>query len=111
MLMGFFYQAWELHKDKKSLELVEKCIHGESMNLLQCMRSIHVGLLCVQQRPEDRPTMASVVLMLESEGQLPTPKLPGYFYEKTSTDTGSSRSTYEKDSTNELTITMLNARQ
>ncbi|KAL4580243.1 hypothetical protein LXL04_016429 [Taraxacum kok-saghyz] len=102
--------AWALHKEGKSLELVENFIDGKSMNLQEVMRSIHVGLLCVQQRPEDRPTMAYVVLMLGSEGKLPPPKLPGYFYEKTETNTGSSTSTYGKDSTNELTFTMLKAR-
>ncbi|MQL84469.1 hypothetical protein Taro_016954 [Colocasia esculenta] len=29
-------------------------------------RCIHIGLLCVQEAPEDRPTMTSVVLMLSS---------------------------------------------
>ncbi|XP_052623919.1 G-type lectin S-receptor-like serine/threonine-protein kinase SRK isoform X2 [Lactuca sativa] len=117
---GFFHKeythnlighAWGLHKEGKSLELVEECINIESMNLSEVMRSIHVGLLCVQQRPEDRPTMATVVLMLGStEGELPQPKLPGFFYEKDSMDTSYSTSTYGKDSTNELTISILNAR-
>ncbi|CAI9263632.1 unnamed protein product [Lactuca saligna] len=65
----------------------------------------------LKNRPEDRPTMATVVLMLGStEGELPQPKLPGFFYEKDSIDTSYSTSTYGKDSTNELTISILNAR-
>ncbi|RDX79842.1 G-type lectin S-receptor-like serine/threonine-protein kinase SD1-1, partial [Mucuna pruriens] len=39
----------------------------------------HVGLLCVQQRPEDRPDMSSVVLMLNGEKLLPNPKIPGFY--------------------------------
>ncbi|KVI02213.1 Apple-like protein [Cynara cardunculus var. scolymus] len=48
----------------------------ESISLSEAIRLIHVSLLCVQQRPEDRPTMSSVILMLESDGKLPPPKLP-----------------------------------
>ncbi|KAI7752472.1 hypothetical protein M8C21_012569 [Ambrosia artemisiifolia] len=68
--------AWGLHKEGKSLELVATSLN-ESTNLSEVLRSIHVGLLCVQQRPEDRPTMSSVVLMFASEGELPPPKPPG----------------------------------
>lgn len=103
--------AWWLHNEGKSLELVAASL-DESINLTEVIRSIHVGLLCVQQRPEDRPTMASVVLMFGSEGELPQPKQPGFFYEKATTETSNSTSTTSglNHSTNELTITMLHAR-
>ncbi|MFS7984573.1 putative protein kinase RLK-Pelle-DLSV family [Helianthus anomalus] len=38
--------AWELHNEDKSLQLVAKCL-GESINVSQVLRSIHIGLLCV----------------------------------------------------------------
>lgn len=47
----------------------------------EVLRSIHVGLLCVQHHAEDRPTMLSVVLMLISESTLPPPKKPAFFNE------------------------------
>jgi len=56
---------------------------GEEYCVREVLRSIQVGLLCVQQSPEDRPNMSSVVLMLASEGALPQPKQPGYFTERT----------------------------
>ena len=40
------------------------------------LRCIHLSLLCVQQRPEDRPSISSVVVMLGSENALPQPKQP-----------------------------------
>ncbi|KAI3769214.1 hypothetical protein L6452_00314 [Arctium lappa] len=116
---GFFHKehsnnlighAWELHKEGRSLQLVAKCL-VESINLSQVLRSIHVGLLCVQRRPEDRPTMTSVILMLGSEGPLPSPKEPGFFIGKTSENTRYSSSTHETGSTNELSITILNEYQ
>ena len=42
----------------------------------QLIRAIQIGLLCVQPRPEDRPTMSMVVLMLTSDIELPQPKDP-----------------------------------
>lgn len=45
------------------------------------LRSINVGLLCVQQCPEDRPSMSSAVLMLNNEGVLPLAKQPGFYIE------------------------------
>ncbi|XP_024964655.1 G-type lectin S-receptor-like serine/threonine-protein kinase At4g27290 isoform X2 [Cynara cardunculus var. scolymus] len=115
---GFFHKehsnnlighAWGLHKEGRSLQLVAKCL-VESINLSQVLRSIHVGLLCVQRHPEDRPTMTSVILMLGSEGPLPSPKEPGFFIGKTSENTRYSSSTFETSSTNELSITTLNGR-
>ncbi|KAJ6292247.1 hypothetical protein OIU78_024425 [Salix suchowensis] len=44
------------------------------------MRCIHIGLLCVQENVADRPTMASVVLMLSSSSlTLQIPSQPAFF--------------------------------
>ncbi|KAM0023302.1 putative bulb-type lectin domain-containing protein [Helianthus debilis subsp. tardiflorus] len=48
---------------------------------LYVLRSIHIGLLCVQNHAEDRPTMSSVVLMLGDDGVLSQPKSPALFTE------------------------------
>lgn len=73
-------QAWRLYKDDKSLDLVSGSLR-ESCIILEVLRSIHIGLLCVQNQPEDRPTMSSVVLMLGNDGVLPQPKPPAFFTE------------------------------
>ncbi|KAI3955914.1 hypothetical protein MKW98_006274 [Papaver atlanticum] len=44
------------------------------------MKCIHIGLLCVQNRAVDRPTMAEVDFMLISETDLPSPKEPPYSF-------------------------------
>lgn len=74
-------------------------------------RCIHIALLCVQQQPEDRPNMASVVLMLGSEGSLPAPKQPGFFTTRNPLEPeNSSSSKLESHSINDMSVTLLEAR-
>lgn len=74
-------------------------------------RCIHIALLCVQRQPEDRPNMASVVLMLGSEGSLPAPKQPGFFTERNPLEAeNSSSSKLESHSINDMSVTVLEAR-
>ncbi|KAI3748626.1 hypothetical protein L6452_11855 [Arctium lappa] len=70
--------AWRLYKDNRSLDLVGAPLH-DSRFTSEVLRSIHIGLLCVQNNPEDRPTMTYVVSMLGSDGALPHPKPPAFF--------------------------------
>ena len=67
------------------MELLDECL-GESCTVSEVLRCIHLSLLCVQQRPEDRPSISSVVVMLGSESALPQPKQPGFFLEKDSNE-------------------------
>lgn len=76
----------------------------------EVIRSIHVGLLCVQHCPEDRPSMSSVVMMLNNEGELPPPKQPGFYVEANAPDNEFSSSQYAHSTGNEITITVLDAR-
>ncbi|KAM7498796.1 hypothetical protein LguiA_023210 [Lonicera macranthoides] len=69
--------AWRLYKEGRSMELIDRAALGESSYVDdEVVRSIEVGLLCVQQCPEDRPSMSSVVLMLSSKVAIPQPKEP-----------------------------------
>ncbi|OVA05545.1 Protein kinase domain [Macleaya cordata] len=100
--------AWMLWRDGKALELMDPCLEDSRSLSSEVQRYIQVGLLCVQQLPEDRPTMSSVVFMLGSENAvLPEPKEPGFFVGRNPTDTSSSR---EGNSENQVTITLMEAR-
>ncbi|KAH7660835.1 Non-specific serine/threonine protein kinase protein [Dioscorea alata] len=59
----FSFVAWRLWNDGKVLDLLDPLI-GNSFSATQVMRCINIGLLCVQEKPEDRPIMSSVVIML-----------------------------------------------
>ena len=77
----------------------------------EVIRCIQVGLLCVQQRPEDRPTMSSVLLMLDSENPLlPQPKQPGFYTERFPIETDTSSTGKDPCASNEVTITALHGR-
>ncbi|GLT64173.1 hypothetical protein SLA2020_366810 [Shorea laevis] len=106
-LIGY---AWRLWKEGRPLELVNACL-GESHSSSEVLRCIHVSLLCVQPRAEDRPSMSSVVLMLSSESALPQPKEPSYFLGRDSHEARSSSSKHDiSSSTNEITFSLLEAR-
>ena len=91
------------------MELIDNS-EKELRNPNEVLRSIHVGLLCVQQCPEYRPTMSTVVLMLSSETALPEPKEPGFHTGRHLSEMDSSPIKQEGFSTNGLTITLLEAR-
>ena len=53
---------------------------SDSCNRDQLLRCIHVGLLCVEEDAEHRPTMSDALAMLTNESlPLPTPTKPAYF--------------------------------
>ncbi|XP_019196484.1 PREDICTED: G-type lectin S-receptor-like serine/threonine-protein kinase At4g27290 [Ipomoea nil] len=81
--------TWLLWNDGDPIELMDNCVKDSYVES-QVLRCIHVALLCVSKLPEDRPTMASVVFMLENEEvALPQPKEPGFFVERNSTEASS----------------------
>ncbi|KAL1184855.1 hypothetical protein V6Z11_A01G074400 [Gossypium hirsutum] len=102
--------AWKLWMEEKPLQLIESNL-GDCFVVSEVLRCIHVGLLCVQKRPEDRPSMSSVVLMLGSENPLSQPKQPGFFTERSLPESDSHSSTHhEPASSNGVTISLLEAR-
>jgi len=94
-----------------ALELSDSSI-DTSYSASEVHRCIQVGLLCVQERAEDRPTMSSVVLMLSSDtASMSQPKNPGFCLGRNPMETESSSSKQEESCTvNQVTVTMLDAR-
>ncbi|KAJ9136293.1 hypothetical protein P3X46_033385 [Hevea brasiliensis] len=70
--------AWKLWSKNQGLELMDPLIEGSSV-ASEVLKCIHIGLLCVQEDPADRPTMSSVVVMLASDHiTLPQPTQPAF---------------------------------
>uniref|UniRef100_A0A5B6YZ94 Receptor-like serine/threonine-protein kinase n=1 Tax=Davidia involucrata TaxID=16924 RepID=A0A5B6YZ94_DAVIN len=100
--------AWKLWTEGKAFDLIDPLME-DSFPMSEVLRCIQVGLLCVQQCPEDRPTMSLVLLMLDNESaMLPQPKRPGFYTERSPEEVESSAGRIW--TTNEVTNTLLEGR-
>ncbi|KAJ0102460.1 hypothetical protein Patl1_06246 [Pistacia atlantica] len=83
LIKPFEELAWKSWKEGTTLNLIAPALRGDSTTdeMLKC---IHIGLLCVQENVNDRPYMASVVHMLNSDIlTLPEPSKPGSLMQTT----------------------------
>ncbi|BAT93993.1 hypothetical protein LR48_Vigan02g232200 [Vigna angularis] len=70
--------AWRNWKEGKALNIVDPSLNNNSRN--EMLRCIHIGLLCVQENLVDRPTMATIILMLNSHSlSLAIPAEPAFY--------------------------------
>nr|POE46682.1 cysteine-rich receptor-like protein kinase 28 [Quercus suber] len=120
---GLLSYAWKNWKQGIVSNLVDPTLKASSTT--EIMRCIHIGLLCVQENVVDRPTMASVVLMLNSFSiTLPIPSKPAFFmnsgtelniclqgeHDSRVTESNQSKSSSVQASINEVSITELSPR-
>ncbi|XP_029124556.1 G-type lectin S-receptor-like serine/threonine-protein kinase At4g27290 isoform X2 [Cajanus cajan] len=102
--------AWRLWIESRPMELVDELVE-DSTTQYEIIRNIHIGLLCVQQRPQDRPNMSSILLMLNGEKLLPEPSQPGFYTGKdNSTMIDTSLRNTDSYSLNEMSNSLLEAR-
>ncbi|XP_065877701.1 G-type lectin S-receptor-like serine/threonine-protein kinase RKS1 isoform X2 [Euphorbia lathyris] len=103
--------VWDLWRQDKVLDIIDSSLMEslESDVLPQIFRYIQIGLLCVQNNEMDRPSMSTVLLMLNSETTLPYPQEPAFIL-------GSNykgfipSNTAQNYSLNQVTITQFEAR-
>ncbi|XP_026391043.1 putative receptor-like protein kinase At4g00960 isoform X3 [Papaver somniferum] len=75
-LLTYTWMHWQRGS---ALEVLDSSFK-ESCPRDEVMRCIHIALLCVQDRIADRPTIGSVILMLNCNSMtLPLPTRPAYF--------------------------------
>ncbi|XP_019057298.1 PREDICTED: cysteine-rich receptor-like protein kinase 29 [Tarenaya hassleriana] len=70
--------AWRNWREDSAFDIIDPSLAktGPRNEILRC---IHIGLLCVEENSVNRPTMASVVLMLSSSSfTLPMPSRPAF---------------------------------
>ncbi|KAE8661180.1 putative Cysteine-rich RLK 30 [Hibiscus syriacus] len=114
-LLSFAWRNWEAGT---ALDVVDPCLRdGSSTELMRC---IHIGLLCVQKNVAQRPTMASLLLMLTSySATVPLPSEPAFvIYSGTRSDDVNSGATTSSQpgndiapvSQNELSVTEMHPR-
>ncbi|KAL5579021.1 hypothetical protein UlMin_011463 [Ulmus minor] len=72
--------AWKLWKEGTPLKLLDPTLMN-SYSENEVVRCIHIALLCVQEDLEERPTMTTIVLMVNSySATLPAPQEPAFYY-------------------------------
>ncbi|WOK93357.1 receptor-like protein kinase [Canna indica] len=102
--------AWELWDKERGAEFMDPML-GDCFAMSEACRCFHVAMLCVQENPDERPSMSSVMLMLKSEQMpLPLPSEPPTFARLKPSEDFRKSLTTKSDSTsahsvNEVTIT------
>ncbi|XP_021743950.1 cysteine-rich receptor-like protein kinase 10 isoform X2 [Chenopodium quinoa] len=87
--------AWSCWLDREPLKLLDSMLRNTYSNH-EVIKCIHLGLLCVQEDINKRPTMATIVHMLNSysaaDGTLSTPQSPAFLYSSSSDQSTTRRS-------------------
>lgn len=81
------------------MDMMDKnVISGSKAITDEMLKCVNVGLLCVQEDPDDRPTISDVVILLSSGSTtLPTPNEPAFVMRRVTNSVAWN---------NELTITL-----
>ncbi|EAZ40751.1 hypothetical protein OsJ_25223 [Oryza sativa Japonica Group] len=74
--------VWEHWAMKTITEMVDPYLRSDSSSLDEILRCIHVGLVCVQEDPMDRPTLSMINIMLDGNTvSAKAPSRPAFFTE------------------------------
>ncbi|CAN1332189.1 G-type lectin S-receptor-like serine/threonine-protein kinase At1g67520 [Linum perenne] len=106
--------AWELWKQGKGEEVVDSGM-DRSSNVCEneALKCIHIGLLCVQENPRDRPSMLEITSMIYNQSaQLPCPNQPAFYYKVNLHEAQiiEDPAAEENQTLNEVTITKMDGR-
>ncbi|XP_047955240.1 G-type lectin S-receptor-like serine/threonine-protein kinase At1g11330 [Salvia hispanica] len=101
--------AWKIWNESNGLSFVEESIASRETEE-DMVRCIQIGLLCVQESPNDRPQIQTVLSMLSGEiVKLPVPKQPVFAENGSNSGPNGSIQQYVF-SNNELTLSVLDGR-
>ncbi|RDX70523.1 Cysteine-rich receptor-like protein kinase 10, partial [Mucuna pruriens] len=77
-LPSYVWKKWRAQTPLSTLDpnIKENCAE------IEVIKCIQIGLLCIQQNPDARPTMVTIVSYLDSHfSELPTPLEPAFFFQ------------------------------
>ncbi|EPS60875.1 hypothetical protein M569_13926, partial [Genlisea aurea] len=81
--------GWRVWQEGRPEVMIDPALKTGSEPLLEAVRCLHIGLLCVQENAGDRPTMENVVLMLNTSSiTMALPLRPAFFVPRTSEFSG-----------------------
>ncbi|KAK6264833.1 hypothetical protein SCA6_020267 [Theobroma cacao] len=107
---GPVYRVWKLWNEDNILALLHTGLYDPCYQR-EIVKCIHAGLLCVQEFAEDRPTISTVISMLNSEiVDLPAPKQPAYTGRLIASGARSPQNNLNHCSINKVTLTTVEGR-
>ncbi|XP_028787885.1 cysteine-rich receptor-like protein kinase 10 [Neltuma alba] len=75
-LLTYVWKKWD---EGSPLQILDPFLM-ESCSEIEAIKCVQIGLLCVQQNPEERPTMSQIVSYLSNLSiDLPSPREPAFF--------------------------------
>ncbi|KAK9092193.1 hypothetical protein Syun_027104 [Stephania yunnanensis] len=107
--MNLIKHAWELWRDGRPLEVVDRAM-GTSFPEHEVVKFIQVGILCIQENANDRPTMSSVIFMLSNDTTIPTPEQPAFILTRRYRHPNSSTTGTSSCSVNEMSTSIIEGR-
>ncbi|KAK7338990.1 hypothetical protein VNO77_19626 [Canavalia gladiata] len=105
--LGFVWTQW---REDNIVTSIDPGIYDPTLHeyILRC---IHIGLLCVQEFASNRPTMATVISMLNSEiVNLPPPRQPAFILRQDMSSSVSSNKSLRLYSINTLSFSGIHGR-
>jgi len=80
------FQVWKQWKNHEPLSILDSYIK-ESYSAEEVLKCIHISLLCVQENPNERPSMATIISYLNNHSlDLPSPDEPTFFFHRCGMD-------------------------
>lgn len=118
MCLIFLQQAWRTWNEGKGLELIDSNFIDSTLVEEEFLRCIHIGLCCVQDKAEDRPSTDLLVVMLKSRTtEISQVKEPQYYYARMLGGKGASSSSLPRETSsmltagvNEITLSVIDPR-
>ncbi|CAN7011820.1 unnamed protein product [Brassica rapa subsp. trilocularis] len=111
--LNLIVHVWNLFKENRVGEVIDSSLGDSALENPQVLRCFQVALLCVQEKPEDRPSMLDVVSMIYGDGNnaLSLPKEPAFYDgpRRSSPDTEVEQPETENASVNRVSITVMEA--
>ncbi|XP_074274087.1 G-type lectin S-receptor-like serine/threonine-protein kinase SD1-13 [Silene latifolia] len=103
--------AWNMWNENSMISLIDPSIVSQCSKG-QLFKCIQIGLLCVQEFPEDRPDVPTLISMLDVDDveTLPIPKQPGFTRNKVRFKDETLSDSLERCSVNYVSVTALNGR-
>lgn len=108
----FFKKVWRRWKDGAGLEVVDSNFHDDSFIEDQVLRSMKIGLSCVQQNMHDMPSTRTIVVMFENgpRSEILDPTRPNYYLTRADSSSSPVTVTEQSVTINEATLSCTDAR-